>query len=398
MTAGGAVAGFLFTIALLAGGALPAAAAQRAAEAKADLRELRARIEALQKRLAGAEEFKSEAVDALKDSERAISDARRNLRELAQQSEAAAKHLAGLRAESRARESALGSQRELLSRLLRQLHAGGQLEPLRLLLNQGDPSHIARQIHYFGYISRARSAKIDEMRANLARLEELAREAGRRTAELEALAAAQSAQQQRLELERQSRARALAGISREIRQQQLEMSALKRNETRLSRLVEQLGRVIARKPGPPRLRNERVPDAAHDGSPFEQLKGRLSLPVRGELGNHFGSPRSDGGPAWKGLFIAARAGEEVRAIAAGTVVFADWLRGFGNLLIIDHGEAYMSLYAYNEALFKRVGDAIRGGDPIAVVGNSGGNADSGLYFEVRHQGKPLDPLNWVIVR
>lgn len=398
MTAGGAVAGFLFTIALLAGGALPAAAAQRAAEAKADLRELRARIEALQKRLAGAEEFKSEAVDALKDSERAISDARRNLRELAQQSEAAAKHLAGLRAESRARESALGSQRELLSRLLRQLHAGGQVEPLRLLLNQGDPSHIARHIHYFGYISRARSAKIDEMRANLARLEELAREAGRRTAELEALAAAQSTQQQRLELERQSRARALAGISSEIRQQQLEMSALRRNETRLSRLVEQLGRVIARKPGPPRLRNERVPDAAHDGSPFEQLKGRLSLPVRGELGNRFGSPRSDGGPAWKGLFIAARAGEEVRAIAAGTVVFADWLRGFGNLLIIDHGEAYMSLYAYNEALFKRVGDAIRGGDPIGVVGNSGGNTDSGLYFEVRHQGKPLDPLNWVIVR
>jgi septal ring factor EnvC (AmiA/AmiB activator) len=120
--------------------------------------------------------------------------------------------------------------------------------------------------------------------------------------------------------------------------------------------------------------------------------------VRGELGNRFGSPRSDGGPAWRGLFIAAPAGEEVRAIAAGRVVFADWLSGFGNLLIIDHGGAYMSLYGNNEALYRQVGDTIRGGDPIAAVGNSGGNANSGLYFEVRHQGKPLDPLNWVTVR
>jgi septal ring factor EnvC (AmiA/AmiB activator) len=98
------------------------------------------------------------------------------------------------------------------------------------------------------------------------------------------------------------------------------------------------------------------------------------------------------------LSITARAGDEVRAIAAGTVVFADWLRGFGNLLIIDHGGAYMSLYGYNEALLKRVGEAIRGGDPIATVGNSGGNADSGLYFELRHEGRPLDPLKWVDIQ
>jgi septal ring factor EnvC (AmiA/AmiB activator) len=98
-------------------------------------------------------------------------------------------------------------------------------------------------------------------------------------------------------------------------------------------------------------------------------------------------------PTWKGLYFVARAGDEVRAIAAGRVVFADWLRGFGNLLILDHGSAYMSLYGNNEALYKRVGDEIRGGEAIATVGNSGGNTDSGLYFG--HQGKPLDPLTWV---
>ena len=120
--------------------------------------------------------------------------------------------------------------------------------------------------------------------------------------------------------------------------------------------------------------------------------------MRGELGNRFGSPRSDSGLNWKGLFIAARPGEEVHAIAAGRVVFADWLRGFGNLLIIDHGDSYMSLYGNNETLYKQVGETIRGGETIAAVGNSGGNTDSGLYFEIRYQGKPFDPLTWVNAR
>ena len=213
-----------------------------------------------------------------------------------------------------------------------------------------------------------------------------------------AIAIEQTTQKRRLEQEKRARTQVLARIAREIQQQQREIGTLRRNENRLTRLIEQLGRIIARTPAPPRLRNERVPDSSVDGSPFEQLKGQLSLPVRGELGNRFGSQRSDGGLTWKGLFIAARTGEEVRAIAAGRVVFADWLRGFGNLLIIDHGGAYMSLYGNNETLYKRVGEVIQGGDAVAAVGNSGGNPDSGLYFELRHQGKPLDPLTWVKIR
>ncbi len=141
-----------------------------------------------------------------------------------------------------------------------------------------------------------------------------------------------------------------------------------------------------------------MPEPAADAGPFPGMKGRLALPVRGELANRFGAPRESGGAIWKGLFIAARAGEEVRAVAAGRVVFADWMRGFGNLLIVDHGDAYMSLYGNNESLFKQVGDLIHGGEPVAAVGNSGGNPVSGLYFEIRHQGKPLDPLGWVGVK
>ena len=134
------------------------------------------------------------------------------------------------------------------------------------------------------------------------------------------------------------------------------------------------------------------------GGTFAAMRGTLALPVRGELGGRFGSPRSDGGITWKGVFIAARNGEDVKAVAGGRVVYADWLRGFGNLLIVDHGDSYMTLYANAEALLKQVGDSIRGGDTIATVGNSGGNVESGLYFEMRHAGKPFDPLTWVKLR
>ena len=142
-------------------------------------------------------------------------------------------------------------------------------------------------------------------------------------------------------------------------------------------------------------RNERVPEPQTLASAFSALRGQLALPVRGELSGRFGSPRSDGGLTWKGLFLAAKGGESVRAVAAGRVVYADWLRGFGNLLIVDHGENYMSLYGYNETLLKRVGDEVSGGDPVATVGNSGGGTESGLYFELRHQGKPFDPMTWI---
>ncbi|MEK6594765.1 MAG: peptidoglycan DD-metalloendopeptidase family protein [Pseudomonadota bacterium] len=379
-----------------------ALAANSAVAKREELRELRGRIEALQKRLSVAEESKTEAADALQESERAISDANRSLRELAQQSRATNRQLAELHAASRAQESRLKSQQALLAQLLYQQYLGARSDPLKLLFNREDPNQIARQLHYYSYVSRARTELIGNLRADLAQVQELARETETKAAELAAIAAEQATQRRRLEQEKRARSLVLTRISRDIQKQKREIGTLRRDENRLTRLIEQLGRLLSRTPprarAGPRLRNERVPDASSAGSPFQALKGRLSLPVRGELGNRFGSQRSDGGIVWKGLFIASKAGEEVKAIASGRVVFADWLRGFGNLLIIDHGDSYMSLYGNNETLYKQVGETIGGGETIAAVGNSGGNADSGLYFEMRHQGKPFDPLTWVSVR
>ena len=376
---------------------------------------LKGRIESIQKRLAEAEESKSEAADALQESERAISDANRAVSQLNDKSRNANAKVAELKRETGRIEHELEQQRLAAAKLLYQQYTTGRPEGLAILLRGGDPNAIARELHYLTYIGRARAELIAKLRANAVRLEELTQEAGGKAAELAALTAEQTSQRRKLEQEKRARAQVLTRISKDIETQRRAIGTLKRDETRLTQLVDQLARLIARTPKPgrapeerrrapdprpaaePRLPNTRVPEPAQmpDGA-FAQLRGRLALPVRGELASRFGSPRQDGGVVWKGLFIAARGGEEVRAIASGRVVFADWLRGFGNLLIIDHGDSYMSLYGYNETLFRQLGDVIRGGERIAAVGNTGGHPESGLYFEMRHEGRPFDPMTWVV--
>ena len=370
------------------------AAAPTSNAQKEELRQLRGRIDALQKRLAASEETKSETADALRESECAISETSRTLYELAGQQREAQARLAELRGRSQRTSADIKVQQAQLARLLYQQYIGAQPDALKLLLNREDPNQIARELHYLTHLARARAELIRGLRSDQGRLNELARATRKESADLAAIHARQQAQRRRLESEKRTHKTVLVSVSRQIEKQRREISTLQQNENRLARLVEQLSRMLSRS-RPETLRNDRLPDAAGDGSPFTQLKGRLNLPVRGELRNRFGSPRQDSGLSWKGLFIAAPAGQEVKAIAAGRVVFADWLRGFGNLLIIDHGGGYMSLYGNNESLYKQVGATAHGGETVAAVGNSGGNTDSGLYFEIRHQGKAFDPLVWV---
>ena len=170
------------------------------------------------------------------------------------------------------------------------------------------------------------------------------------------------------------------------------------DESRLARLVQEIGKVLAARPGAGYAWVTSVPEPGAASGPFSSLKGRLRLPVRGELAGRFGTPPQEGSVSAKGVFIRAAEGEPVRAVGAGRVVYADWMRGFGNLLIVDHGEAYLSIYANNESLLKRTGDPVAAGEPVATVGASGGNEQSGLYFELRHLGKAFDPLRWVVLK
>lgn len=373
--------------------ALPAMAV--AAGPSDQLKELRGRIDRLQQQLTESEESKSEASDALRESERAISNVNRRLFVLETKQRGLREALARLDQQTARIRDDADKQEALLARLLYQQYLSGQPEALRLIASQQDSNQVARQLHYLTYVSRARAELITALRRDAADLERLSSEAQANSHELARLQSERVKEKGQLQRERQQHASMLKQVSDQISRQRNEISQLKRNEERLAKLVDRLARELARAPARQgRTRNEQVPEPLRGVSSFPALKGRLRLPVTGELVNQFGSPRADTGLSWKGLFIAANQGQEVKAVAAGRVVFADWLRGFGNLMILDHGGGYMSLYGNNEALLRQVGDTVKAGDPIAAVGASGGNSETGLYFELRFQGKPFDPLTW----
>ena len=363
-----------------------------------NLDRLRQRIAAMQRDMEKTSESKVEAADALRESEQAISNSNRRLAELALQQQVADQKLAQLQAQQRQAGNNIAGQQTLLGKLLYQQYLGGQQEYAKLLLENQDPNQVARDLQYYGYISRNRAAWLNVLRDNFSTLNSLSTATKTQLAEVIAVRTEQIAQKQTLQREQRKRQHVLGNISQQLRSQHNEINRLQRNENRLAKLLERITRVLAQSGSDTPLHNNNVPDDRFDGSPFEKLKGKLAFPVKGDIINRFGAPHSDSSVLWKGVFVRASGGQAVKAIAAGRVVFADWLRGFGNLLIIDHGKGYMSLYANNETLYKQVGDTLRGGDTIASVGNSGGNEESGLYFELRLESKPLDPLKWLATK
>ncbi len=362
-----------------------------------ELKDIRDRIEALKKQLTDSEGSKTEAADALKDSERAVSETSRKLYQISGQRREVNTALSRLKSRIGVVEGNIADEQATLGRLLYQQYVGGQSDAIKLVLNGEDPNEIARQLHYLSYVSRARAELLASLRENLASIEKLTGETRRKSSELHALQSEETLQMRRLEKEKAERQQVYLKVSDDIDKSRKQLSTLKRDEERLSQLIERLAKEAARKNKKPgkRITNQALPNADTGSGSFRQLKGRLRLPVIGELMNRFGGQRQDSGLSWKGLFIAAKPGREVKAVAGGRVVYADWLRGFGNLLILDHGDGYMSLYGNNESLLKQVGEETRAGDTIAATGNSGGNPDSGLYFELRFQGKPFDPIPWV---
>jgi len=365
---------------------------------KEELSDLRQRIADMQREFDKTSESKSEAADALRESERAISNSKRKLAQLSEKQRATDNKLGKLAAQALKIRGDIAGQQAAISKLLYQQYLGGQQEYSKLLLNDQNPSQLARNLAYYQYIARDRADQIGALRDNLAALDAISNATREQRTKLAVLRTEEAEQKRSLEDEQRSRQQTLTKISSQLSKQRREIKRLQRNETRLAKLVEKLTRLLARSRPKALYRNDRLPDDRFDGSPFRKLKGRLALPVRGVITNRFGTPRPDSSVLWKGVFVRCAEGQPVKAIAAGRVVFADWLRGFGNLMIVDHGAGYMSLYGNNEALYKQVGDELNGGDTIAAVGNSGGNEESGLYFELRHKSKPLDPMKWVATK
>lgn len=415
--------------------------------------ELQQKLEALQRSIDQTESAHSQAADALAASESAISKADRALHDLAQEQADTQLRLERLARQQVALAATVAAQQKRLARLLRGQYAAGNEDRLKLLLSGDNPNRINRDLHYFSYVSQAQAALIEALRANLQAVESNQADTRNAKDELDEIAQEQRDQKALLETQKARRATLLAQLAGKLAGQRQEAGKIVRDEQRLSRLVEQLSQLIeeqkkaeaaarekhrqeqlakahaaeekqrhaaaaakehrpaATAPNPDAIdddeppaksvaRNELTPETGiQSGRRFDSLRGQLCLPVAGEVTAKFGSRRGDGsGPGWKGLFIRAAEGSPVKAIADGRVVFAEWLRGFGNLIIIDHGNQYLTIYGNNQALLKRPGDQVKSGEVIASAGNTGGNRESGLYFEMRHQGRAFDPLGWVTTR
>ncbi len=398
------------------------------ADKQADLSELRSRIENLRKELGASEETKDAAGDRLRESERQISRLQRELHDLSEQRGTLQRRVTHLETQSQELAGTLGQQQNRLEKLLYRQYLKGSPDSLQMLLNGNDPNQMARDLYYFAAIAQSRAELMGEIHATLDKKKALADETRERADELKDIERQQQQRHSELQKQREDRKKLYGEISSKVAAQRKEIGNLQANEKRMTQLIDRLSKILAQqaaaaaaakaRPKPPPRESteprESVPGKTSEppkakpseientyepvpGGHFAQQRGNLRLPVRGSISGKFGSSR-EGGGTWRGLFIKANNGNEVKAIANGRIVFAEWMRGFGNLLIVDHGDAYLSIYGNNDSLLKHVGQMVKGGDTVATVGNSGGNPDSGLYFEIRHQGQPVDPMKWASVK
>lgn len=385
-------------------------------ELKTQRQKLRSRLKKLKKEIAKSESHRNETVEALAQTERAISKLNHQLHQLNAQQHQTSLQLEQLHSQQQHTLALQQLQRYQLAQVLRYRYMNPVPESIQLFLKGDNPHQIQRNLHYLSYITDAQTRALNDLQQTNTHLNILEQEIQGKQTELSKLQQEQEVQRKQLLKETTQRRQILKQISSKIKAQRHEAYTLQRDEKRLANLVKQIARKLAHQKAQRSASSKRshlkngktqtdnvvthnnvLPDSDLEGN-FEKLKGRLHLPVRGDVISRFGATRAGGGPSWKGLFIQAIHGLEVHAIASGRVVFSEWLRGFGNLLIIDHGSQYLSIYGNNEALLKGTGDLVKAGETIARIGNSGGNSETGLYFELRHKGQPFDPMLWVTVK
>jgi septal ring factor EnvC (AmiA/AmiB activator) len=374
---------FLVLLLLVAGaGPLPAADDRAAAAAK--LEALQAEIERVQERLEAARGEQGKLERELRRVDRDIGRNSRELQEIEQRLARTQERLKALRATRADQLAALDEQKELLARQVRAAYAGGRQAQIKLLLNQQDPAAVGRVLAYYEYLQGARIARIDAVESTLTDLRRTEAEIGKETDALEAARKVQEQRRDALLAGKHERETVLGKLKAEIRSSDRRLGTLREDEERLKELVTKLARVLA--------------DIPSDGEmkPFNALKGKLPWPAEGSIRARFGEERGKMGAhlTWQGVLIDAPEGRKVRAISHGRVIFADWMRGFGLLAIVDHGEGYMSLYGHNQSLYASVGDWVEPGEVIGASGRSGGQDSAGVYFEIRHKGKPVNPASW----
>jgi len=350
-----------------------------------ELEEVRARISELKQSMDDSAASRDKLTAELQDAEVKISEKRIRLKELERQREFSTKRKAELDSQLAAREAELDEEAEELAEQVRAAYMSGSQERIKLLLNQRDPATLGRLMAYYGYFNDYRADNIDAVTSAIRELAALRSEVAAEEARIADLAKARYAELTELNVAQERRQALLANLKDKIGDEGREVERLAAQEKDLSRLIAELTSILSDYP----ISSE---------EPFSEHKGHLTWPVAGRLLHDFGQPRVSDRLKWNGVVLAAPRGREVRSVYHGRVVFADWLAGLGLLVIVNHGENYMTLYGYNETILKNTGDWVAPGDVIATVGESGGQAQSSLYFEIRRGTQPVNPGQWVTRR
>ncbi len=360
-------------------------AAAKPEDNEEQLRRLRARMHTLQKQLNQTRGQRDAVRDELQNIERRTGELIASLKDLTARLGEDKVRLDQLRHRAAAERQSLRTQMEGLESQARAAYALSRQGYLKLLLNQENPASVSRVVTYYQYLNQARSERIASIKVGLVKLERLEQEIEGRNRELNALHDKETAERKELEGVHARRQTLLARLNRQVNNQSEEIKRLQGDEQRLERLLREMKTHLPPTP------------AAPGNLGFIGAKGKLPLPATGHITARFGDQKRIGDLRWRGVFIAGAEGQPVISVFRGRVVYADWLHGFGLLLILDHGDGYMTLYGHNQALYRHVGDWIEGGQPIATVGSTGDAPGSGVYFEIRHNGKPYDPLQWCSV-
>lgn len=390
-----------------------AALRDQARSARSDLDSVQREIKTAQTKLKLTQAERNKQQKALQEAERQITSLQRSL--------------AGTERETREREARVtvlkerhvllaADRRAQLGQLredVQMAYRAGHDDYFKLLLNQESPALLARELRYYGYLQRARSDRINLLDGTMTELTALQKEEGEQLKRLAELQVKLASEQQQLKVAQGKREEALAVLNSEIKEQDKNLKSLKQDQAALQSLMRRLERAAReqdRQDQERRKREERLAreagkpvkpqPPAHEPQAWSQepdyttaYKGNCSLPASGGIRYGFGAPRG-GGLRWNGIVIAAVTGAPVKAVKSGKVLYADFLRGYGKLVIIDHGGGFMSLYGYNQNLQVRVNDSVSAGQTIASVGSGDGDAESGLYFETRLRGRPSQPGNW----
>ncbi|MDT8408631.1 MAG: peptidoglycan DD-metalloendopeptidase family protein [Wenzhouxiangellaceae bacterium] len=367
--------------ALLVWLAVPVSAADPE-QIKTQLNELKQQIQKISDRLGLEREQKQSEQAALATAEKNLGELARELRTTRSALARTRQHEAELEDRASMLDLAITEQRGQLANQLAAAYRLGSRSRIRTLLSDADAGDVSRLLAMHGYLGRARIESVQVLQDRQARLEAVVAEQLGVRSRLEALAERQSTVLADQDQALARRQQALDELERTIASSEQRLSSLHVSAAELEALLEELADALADIP----------PEA--DITPFAELRGALSMPIQAPVTAGFSDARNNE-LSWQGWLISASVGDPVTAVGYGRIAYADWLRGYGMMVIIDHGDGFMTLYGRNQSLLAEVGDWVGPGEIIALAGNSGGGSEPGLYFQLRHNGRPIDPASWI---